>query len=109
MTSPAITAALMAASRQQEVKEKVEGRLQKAKATGPSKAVPLELEGKNKELLDQALAEGTVKVTADGRYYLNERAIADRNEGQGFLAVLILLVIGSVLASVVVLAKMAGN
>ena len=109
MSNPAITAALIAASRQQEVKEAIEGRLQKAKATGPSSAIPLDLEEKERELLDQALAEGTVKDTGDGRYYVNEKAIADRKEGQGFAIILILLVVASVMASGIVLAKVASN
>jgi hypothetical protein len=109
MSNPAITAALIAASRSQEVKEAIEGRLGKAKATGPSSAIPLDLDEKEKELLDQALAEGTVKATGDGRYYLNERAIADRKEGQGFMVVLILLVVASIMASGLVLLKSSGN
>jgi len=109
MSNPAITAAIIAASRHQEIEEAIEGRLAKAKATGPSSAVPLELAGKEKELLDQAVAEGMVKITSDGRYYLNERAIADRKEGQGFMVVLILLVVASIMASGIVLANMAGN
>ena len=109
MSNPAITAALIAASRQQEVEEAIEGKLRKAKATGPSTAIALGLSGKEKELLEQAVTEGTVKATTDGRYYLNERAIADRKEGQGFMVVLILLVVASIMASGIVLAKMAGN
>jgi hypothetical protein len=109
MSNPAITAALIAASRQQEAEEAIEGRLGKARATGPSSAISLDLEGKEKELLDQALAAGSVKTTNDGRYYLNERAIADRKEGQGFMVVLILLVIASIMASGIVLMTTAGN
>jgi hypothetical protein len=108
MSNPAITAAIIAASRQQEIEEAIESRLTKAKATGPSSAVTLDLAGE-KELLDQALAEGTVKTTSDGRYYLNERAIADRKEGQGFMVILLLLVVASIMASGIVLVKMAGN
>ena len=55
-------------------------------------------------MLDQALASGTVKRTADGRSYLDEMAVADRKEGQGFMALLIMLVIASVIASAAVLA-----
>ena len=109
MSNPAFTAALIAASRSQEVEEAIEGRLGKAKATGPSSAIALDLADKEKELLDQALAAGTVKTTSDGRYYLNERAIADRKEGQGFMVVLLLLVAASIMASGIVLVKMAGN
>jgi hypothetical protein len=109
MSNPAITAALIAASRQQDIEEAIESRLKKSKATGPSSAIPLDLEGKDKELLDQALAAGAVKTTTDGRYYLNERVIADRREGQGFMVVLILLVLASIMASGFVLLKAAGN
>ena len=109
MSNPAITAALIAASQQQEGQEAIEDRLRKAKATGPSSAIPLDLEGNEKELLDQALAEGTVKTTSDGRHYLNEQAVADRKEGQGFMVVLLLLVIASIMASGLVLLKTAGN
>ena len=109
MSNPAITAALIAASRQQEVEEAIESRLKKAEATTASKAIPLKLVGKEKELLDQALAEGTVKTAGDGRYYLNERAIADRKEGQGFMVLLILLVVASIMASGFALIKAAGN
>ena len=45
----------------------------------------------------------------DGRLYLNERALSERKEGQGYMALLILLVIGSVIASVAVLALRSGG
>ena len=109
MSNPAITAALIAASRQQEVEEAIEGRLKKANATMPSRAIALDLDGKEKELLDQALAAGTVKTTGDQRYYLNEMAIADRKEGQGFLVLLIVLAAFSIIASGFALVKAAGN
>ena len=109
MVNPAITAALIAASHQEEMEQKVEGRLKEARALSPGSAVALELKDKEQALLDQALASGTVKRTADGRLYLNERAIADRTEGQGFMALLILLAVASVIASVAVLAARAGG
>ena len=107
MVNPAITAALIAAY-QEEVEQKIEGRLKKAKATSIGRAIALELKDKEQKLLDQALTSGSVKRTADGRLYLNERAIADRTEGQGFMALLIVLAVGSVVASVVALAAQAG-
>ena len=109
MVNPAITAALIAASRQEDVAQKVEGRLKKAGAVSPSTAIALDLKEKEQELLDQALAGGTVKQGADGRYYLNERAVSDRSEGQGFMALLILLGIGSLLASLVALVAVFGD
>jgi hypothetical protein len=102
MVNPAITAALIAAS--QEGAEKIEGRLKKAGATSSANATTLELTDKDRKLLDHAIAGGRVKRTADGRLYLDERAIADATEGQGFMAVLILLAVASVIASVAVLA-----
>ena len=107
--NPAITAALIAASNQEGVEQKIEARLKKAGATSIASAIALDLKDKERDLLDQALAGGTVKQTADGRFYLNEQVIADRKEGQGFMALLILLVLASVIASVAVLAgKVAG-
>ena len=102
--NPAIHAAIIAATHQEEIEKKIEGRLKKAWALGPANAIALDLEGKERELIDHAIVAGTVKRTADGRLYLHEQAVADRKEGQGFMALLILLVIGSVIASVAVLA-----
>ncbi len=70
-------------------------RLKKAEALSAGRAVALDLRTRSRKLLDQALAAGTVQRTDDGRLYLNERAIADRKEGQGFMAMLILLMIAS--------------
>ena len=106
MVNPAITAALIAASRQEEMEQKIEGRLKKAEALSPARAIALSLNEKDQPLLDQALASGTVKETANGRYYLNEQVIADRSEGKGFMALLILLVLASILASLIVLVSL---
>ncbi len=109
MVNPAITAALIAASRQEDVAQKIEARLKTARALSAATAVALELKDKEQDLLDQAVAAGSVKQTSDGRLYLNERVIADRKEGQGFMALLILLAVASVLASVVALAAQSGG
>jgi len=109
MSNPAITAAIIAASRQQDVEEKIEKKLKKARAVTRASAVPLELDDKQHKLLDQALAYGTVQQTEDGRYYLNEQAIADRTDGQGFKALLIIVVVLSIIASFAVLVARAGG
>ena len=101
--NPAIHAAIIAATRREEIEKKIEGRLKKAGAIGPASAVALNLEGKEQELIDHALAVGTVKRTAEGRLYLHEQAMADRKERQGFMLLLILLAVGSVIASMVIL------
>jgi hypothetical protein len=107
--NPAITTALIAASHQEDVEEKVEGRLRKANALTPASAIVLDLKEKEQQLLDMALASGTVKRTPEGRLFLNELAVADRKEGQGFMALLIILMIASVIASVAVLVARTGG
>jgi len=99
MSNPAITAAIIAASRQHDVEQKIEGRLKKARALTRASAVSIDLDKKQQALLDQALAEGTVQRTDDGRFYLNEQALADRTEGQGLKAFLIVLITLSIAAS----------
>jgi hypothetical protein len=104
----AIHAAIIAASNQEAVEEKIEARLRAAKAFGPSSSIAVtptdEAEAK---LLEAALSTGNVARTLDGRLYLNERAVADRKEGQGFMALLITLIVASLIASGAALA-MAG-
>ncbi len=107
--NPAIHAAIMAATHQEEIEQKIEGRLKKARALSPGSAIALELKDKEQALLDQALTGGSVRRTDDGRLYLNERAIADRKEGQGFMVLLLTLVVASIIASVAVLADRAGG
>jgi len=100
---------LLAASHDKDSEEFVQKKLREANALGTSGAVCLDLNDKQLKLLDQALANGTVVKTIDGRLYLNERAVSERKEGQGFMALLIMLVVGSVLASIVVLVSKAGG
>src|SRR4030095_5944106 len=106
MINAGVTAAILAA---QQDEESIQAKLRKAKALGASNATHLELNQKQQRFLDQALANGTVVKTVDGRLYLNERAVSERKEGQGYMALLILLVIGSVIASVAVLAARGGG
>ena len=97
--NPAITAALIAAAHEEKIVENVLGRLRDAKAIGPSSAIQLQLDDDQRSLLDEAIGSGAVKRTADGRFYLDERAIADRKEGQGLLALVIILISLSLVAS----------
>ena len=109
MFNPAINAALLAAAHDQESEESIRTKLREAKALNSFSAIPLDLNEKQQELLRQALGAGTIVKIADGRFYLNERKIAERKEGHGFMLVLMILVIGSVIASVAVLATRAGG
>ena len=107
MVNPAITAALIAAS--QEGADKIEGRLKKAGATSSANAKTLDLTDKEQKLLDKVLASGRVRRTADGRLFIDERVIAEATEGQGFMALLIILAVASVIASAAALAAQAGS
>ena len=107
--NPAITAALLAASQDDESEEFILNKLRVSKALSASASIPLDLSEKQRKLLDNALAGGAVVKTVDGRFYLNERVVSDRKEGQGFMALLILLAVGSVIASVAALAAIAGG
>lgn len=109
MINPAVTAALLAASQDEESEEFIQKKLREANAEGSSSAIRLELNEKQAKFLHAALETGTVVKTVDGRLYLNERALSERKEGQGYMALLILLVIGSVIASVAVLALRGGG
>jgi hypothetical protein len=109
MVNPAITAAIIAASHQQDIEAKIESKLRKAKAVSRSSAIALDLDEKQQPLLDQALASGTVQQTGDGKLYLNEQAMADRAEGQGFKAFLIVLIALSIIASGVALVQASAS
>jgi hypothetical protein len=109
MINPAVTAALLAASQDEESEEFIQKKLREANAEGSSSAIRLELNEKQEKYLDKALETGTVVKTVDGRLYLNERALSERKEGQGYMALLILLVIGSVIASVAILTLRSGG
>ena len=109
MVNPAISAALLAASQEEESEEFIQKKLRDAKAQGTSGAIALDLNEKQQKFLDQAIEKGTVVKTVDGRFYLNERALADRKEGHGYMAMLILMVIGSAIASIAVLVLRSGG
>jgi hypothetical protein len=107
--NPAITAALMAAAHEEEIEKEIIGRLRDAKAIGPSSAVALELDGDKQQYLDEAIASHIITKIDDGRYYLSERAAADRKESQGFMVLLVMLIAGSAIASGVALILSTAN
>ena len=109
MINPAVTAALFDASQDEESEEFIQKKLREANAEGSSSAIRLELNEKQERFLDKALEQGTVVKTIDGRLYLNERALSERKEGQGYMALLVLLVIGSMIAPVAILALRSGG
>ena len=102
--NPAIHAAIIAASQSQASEEAILARLRTAGALDSSRAIHFDSDKKQElRLLDKAIAKGTVLRTTDGRVYLDERAIADRKHGQGFMVLIILLIAASLIASGVAL------
>ncbi|HVF37904.1 MAG TPA: hypothetical protein VNA29_08200 [Sphingomicrobium sp.] len=110
MINPAITVAVLASAKREEFRKKVEGKLKKSGALGSASAVDLEpKDDAERQLIDEALANGTLVKTRHGLFYLNERAVAERKEGQGFLTIVILLVTASLIASGVALLIWTNN
>lgn len=60
------------------------------------------------EALADLLAKGEVREARAGLYYLDETKVKEAKPGNGFVALLVLLVIASVMASVIALAARTG-
>ena len=83
--NPAITAALLAA---QEHSPTLVERLEKAGAVHNDKAIAIAIATPDQQAeLDQALGLGLVKRRSDGHFFLDQKAVAERNAriGRGFL------------------------
>ena len=96
--NPAITAALLAAH-QSEAPGPVErlttaGAVTSAKAIAIDPATPAEA-----KLIDQAIGRGLVLRRADGRYFVNARAVEERNARIGYQLVIGTLIGLSIVAS----------
>ena len=108
--NPAINVALIAAASKQATEQSIEGKLREAGAIDAANAIGFDPDGKtDPRLLDQAIARATVARTADDRIYLDERAVADRKHGQGFMVLVILLIAASLIASGVALLNFIKN
>jgi len=60
------------------------------------------------EALAELLAKGEVRQARAGLYYLDETKVTEAKAGNGFLALLIILVMVSVMASAIALAARSG-
>jgi hypothetical protein len=102
--STAINAALIAAAAQgQSAQQAILKQLTDAKAFGPSSAVPL---APNDAAQEKALTEllGLMTVRPwNGGYYLDRDRQKEREQQQGWIALVILVVIASVVATAVAL------
>ena len=100
--NPAITAALLAA--QQSERPRPIDRLTKAGAVDSGKAIAIDPSTPAEaKLIDQAIAKGLIQRRADGRLFVNARAVEERNARIGYQLSLGLLIGLSIVASVVAL------
>ena len=105
--NPAIHIAIMAAN---QAEEGIAARLRKAEAINASSAIEFTpADAAEQKLLDEAIGLGLVVRRSDGRIFLNERAVSERNEGIGYGLLLGLLALGSAAASIAALIAFAGR
>ena len=103
----AIHIALMAAH---QAEENIAARLATEKAISWASAIKYTPANSTQQAqLDEAIGLGLVVRRADGRVFLNERAVSERNEGIGYGVLLGLLALGSAAASVAALIVFAGR
>ena len=99
--SAAVHIALMAAH---QAEKEITARLTAAKAIDAASAIMHQPSDETEQaLLDEALDLGIVIRRGDGRIYLNQRAVSERNEGMAYGLLLTLLALGSVAASIAAL------
>ena len=100
--NPAITAALLAAQ-QSEAPSPV-NRLTKANATSIDKAIAIDpATPTERKQIDEAIGQGLVQRRADGRLFVNARAVEERNMRIGYQLLIGTLIGLSILASVAAL------
>ena len=106
MANAGINAALIAVAAQQQAltDEQIINPLKQAGATSPRKAIRLDLSAKGSDkLLAGLVKHGHVRSAGDGRYWLDEAAIARTNASAGRVALIIVAFLLSVTASLIAL------
>eukprot|EP00918_Siedleckia_nematoides_P009203 GHVU01020117.1.p1 GENE.GHVU01020117.1~~GHVU01020117.1.p1 ORF type:complete len:108 (-),score=25.87 GHVU01020117.1:257-580(-) len=104
MSSPAITAALIAAS-QQQAADQVMAPLKARGAFGPKRAIALNVTDKaQRKQLDQLLASGVVRPVGTGRYYLDRDRQKEHQREAGWVIMVVVFAGLSILASVIAVA-----
>lgn len=107
MMNPAITAAMVAASGgRQGAQQTLLQKLTAAKAFEPSTAVQLPVEGAEESALTELVGLSIVRPLGSGRYYLDRDRQRERAAQGGWIAMVILLGVGSALASFIALAAL---
>ena len=102
----AVTAALIAAQ-ESEAANPV-ARLTKAGAVTNAKAIAIEpATPAERKLIDDAIGQGLIQRRADGRLFVNVRAVEELNARVGYQLLVAILIGLSILASVIALLKFA--
>ena len=105
----AMTTINAAAAHKESAKQAIIKQLREAGATAAQMPGSVEVDSDEaQEALADLLAKGEVREARAGLYYLDETKVKEAKPGSGFLALLIILVLVSVMASVVALAASAG-
>jgi len=106
MANPGINVALMVAAQQQALTAtQITGPLKKAGATSARTAIPLDLSAKGADkLLAGLLKRGQVRSLGNGRYWLDEAAIASAKAAGVRIAFIVIAFLLSVTASLLALA-----
>lgn len=106
MANPAINAALIAVAAQQQAltDAHITGPLKKGRATSVRTAIPLDLSAKGIDKLLAALVKrGHVRSAGDGRYWLDEAAVAESKARGTRVALIVIAVLLSITASLLAL------
>lgn len=96
--NPAITAAIIAAQ-QAETPDPV-ARLTKAGALNSAEAIAIDpASPAEAKLIDAAIGQGLIQRRADGRLFVNARAVEERNARMGYQFLIVTLIAVSIVAS----------
>src|SRR5437868_9440649 len=98
-----------AAAQKQAARQKIIKQLRDTGATSPQMPGSVEVESDEaQEALADLLAKGELREARAGLYYLDETKVKETKPGSGFVALLVILIITSVMASVIALASRSG-
>lgn len=98
-----------AAAQKQAARHKIIRQLREVGATSAQMPGSVDVDSDSaQEALADLLAKGEVREARAGLYYLDESKVKDAKPGNGFVALLVILVVVSVMASVIALAARPG-
>lgn len=96
---------LNAAAQKQTAKHAILKRLREAGATSAVMAGSVEIEGGDAEVaLADLIGAGTVREARAGLYFIDDDKAKQARPGNGFIALLVILILASIMASVIAIA-----